>query len=107
MVRFEPEGVYCNVPYRVLPDSSIEAMMSGGLVKFKNMDLFLAASGGDRADTNTERSIVSHDLLPNTDRRNHSADTIARLLFNSSGSDQNGQIQFLTIAGAGVRPSAF
>ena len=41
---FEPDGVYNSVPYRVLPDCSIEAMMPGGLVKFKDMELHLAVS---------------------------------------------------------------
>ena len=69
MAQFEPEGEYCNIPYRVLPDSSIEAKMPGGLVKFKNMDLFLAASGGP-AGGHAGSSIVPQDLLQNTDRRN-------------------------------------
>ena len=69
MAPFEPEGVYCNIPYRVLPDSSIEAMMPGGLVKFKNMDQFLAASGSATA-TNVERSVVSYDFLATKDGRN-------------------------------------
>jgi hypothetical protein len=70
MAPFEPEAVYSNIPYRVLPDSSIEAMMPGGLVKFKNLDLFLAAAGGRPADTDAGRSIGSHDLLQSTDRSN-------------------------------------
>jgi hypothetical protein len=70
MAPFEPDGVYCNIPYRVLPDSSIEAMMSGGLVKYKNMDQFLAASGSATAYTNVGRSVVSYDLLGNADERN-------------------------------------
>jgi len=69
MAPFEPEGVYCNIPYRVLPDSSIEAMMPGGLVKFKNMDQFLTASGSATA-TNVERSVVSYDFLGTPDGRN-------------------------------------
>jgi len=63
MAPFEPEGVYCNIPYRVLFDSSIEAMMPGGVVKFKNMDQFLAASGSGTANPNAGRSVVPHDLL--------------------------------------------
>ena len=70
MTPFEPEGVYCSIPYRVLPDNSIEAMMPGGLVKFKNMDLFLASSGSATAGTNVERSILARDFLENTDEQN-------------------------------------
>ncbi len=46
MTPFEPEGVYAGIPYRVLPDVSIEAMMPGGLVKFKNIDQLMAAVNG-------------------------------------------------------------
>ena len=70
MTPFEPEGVYCSIPYRVLPDNSIEAMMPGGLVKFKNMDLFLASSGSATAGTNVARSILAPDFLENTDGQN-------------------------------------
>src|SRR5690242_11909731 len=70
MTPFEPEGVYCSIPYRVLPDNSIEAMMPGGLVKFKNLDLFLASSGGATAGTGVERSVLSRDFLENTGNQN-------------------------------------
>src|SRR5262252_2948428 len=70
MTPFEPEGVYCSIPYRVLPDSSIEALMPGGLVKFRSMDLFLAASGSPTVDTSVDRSIVVHDALGNAGKRN-------------------------------------
>ena len=63
MAPFEPEGVYCNIPYRVLPDNSIEAQMPGGLVKFKNMGLFLASSGSATAGNNVARSICAPDCL--------------------------------------------
>jgi|GEM_PF-2855002 len=46
MTTFEPEGVYAGIPYRVLPDASIEAMMPGGLVKFKDIDQLMAAVNG-------------------------------------------------------------
>lgn len=39
---FQPDGVYAGIPYRVLPDCSIEAMMPGGLVLFKNINQLLA-----------------------------------------------------------------
>jgi hypothetical protein len=72
MTPFEPEGVYSSIPYRVLPDNSIEAMMPGGLVKFKNMDLFLASSGSITAGTNVARSILAPDYLENTKGQNSS-----------------------------------
>ena len=54
MTAFESDGVYAGIPYRVHPDASIEAMMLGGLIKFKNMDQFLAAatyrSGASRSN---------------------------------------------------------
>src|SRR5262245_16124153 len=68
MAPFKPEAVYSSIPYRVLPDSSIEAMMSGGLVKFKNLDLFLAAAGSGPANTDVRPSIGSHDLSRRADR---------------------------------------
>ena len=69
MPPFEPEGVYCSIPYRVLRDSSVEAMMPGGLVNFRNMDLFLAASGSPTAHTSVEHSIVVHDAFVSVDKR--------------------------------------
>ena len=91
MTPFEPEGVYSSIPYRVLPDSSIEAMMPGGLVKFKNMDLFLAASGSGLTGTNVERSIIARLVAEHrqTKLECSGADTATRLLFNSSGSNRN------------------
>jgi hypothetical protein len=53
MSPFEPDGVYANIPYRVLPDCSIEAMMPSGSVKFKNLDQFMASATG-ATTTNTE-----------------------------------------------------
>jgi hypothetical protein len=66
MTPFEPDGVYANIPYRVLPDCSIDAMTPGGLVRFKNMDQFLA-SAADRLPGNTFHSTKSYDLLGNMD----------------------------------------
>ena len=61
---FEADGVYNGIPYRVLPDCSIEAMMPAGLVKFKDMDQLIASS---------HRAFASHssrsDLLPVLDGR--------------------------------------
>ena len=45
MTPFEADGVYNSIPYRVLSDHSIEAMMPGGLVRFANMDQFVAEFG--------------------------------------------------------------
>ena len=61
MTPFESDGVYAGIPYRVLPDASIEAMMPGGLVKFKNIDQLLASANGALAKSNVTRPIVSFD----------------------------------------------
>jgi hypothetical protein len=45
---FSPDGVYCGIPYRVLPSGSIDAMMPGGKVRFRNMDQLLAAARGSQ-----------------------------------------------------------
>ena len=50
MQPFDPDGTYNGIPYRVLSDHSIEAMMPGGLVKFTSRDQFAAAS--DQAKSN-------------------------------------------------------
>ena len=42
---FEAEGVYAGVPYRVLRDGSIEAVMQGATVKFQNLEKFTQALG--------------------------------------------------------------
>ena len=62
---FEADGVYNGVPYRVLPDCSIEAMMPAGLVKFKDMDQLIASSHRAFAGHSNARS----DLLPVLDGR--------------------------------------
>ena len=61
MTPFEPDGVYNSIPYRVLPDCSIEAMMPGGLVKFKNMDQLVATSTSAPADINLAHSQLVAD----------------------------------------------
>jgi hypothetical protein len=58
MTPFEPDGVYNSIPYRVLPDCSIEAMMPGGLVKFKNMDQLVATSRSTPADNGAHSQLV-------------------------------------------------
>src|SRR5690242_2851919 len=50
MAGFEHDGVYNGIPYRVLPDCSIEAMMPSGVVSFKNMDDLISSCGGPFAD---------------------------------------------------------
>jgi hypothetical protein len=43
---FEPDGVYAGIPYRVLETQAIDAMLSGSLVRFRDMDHFIAAATG-------------------------------------------------------------
>jgi hypothetical protein len=43
---FEPDGIYAGFPYKVLEPHGIDAMMSGGLVRFRDMDQFIAAVTG-------------------------------------------------------------
>jgi len=43
MTLFVSDGEYAGIPYRVLEDSSIEAKLPSGLVKFSDMSQFLAA----------------------------------------------------------------
>ena len=61
MASFESEGAYAGIPYRVLPDASIEALLPSGLVKFKNIDQFLASANGASTKANLTRPIVSVD----------------------------------------------
>jgi hypothetical protein len=42
---FEPDGVYAGFPYRVVDDGSIEAIMQGVLVRFRDFDKFTGAIG--------------------------------------------------------------
>jgi hypothetical protein len=44
MTSFEADGVYAGLPYRVLADCSIETIVMGVVVKFKNIDHLLAAT---------------------------------------------------------------
>jgi hypothetical protein len=75
MTSFEPDGVYAGIPYRVLTDNSIEAMLPGGLVKFKNLDQLLASVNGPPIDVTR-----SFDVLGNADTRNGGLPTLARPL---------------------------
>ena len=47
--HFIPDGMYAGIPYRVTPDSAIDALMRDGLVRFQNMELFLAAAANKTA----------------------------------------------------------
>ena len=58
MTPFEPDGVYNSIPYRVLPDRSIEAMMPGGLVRFRDMDQLAEAAMA----TPTSTSLTHSDM---------------------------------------------
>ena len=64
MVPFEPDGVFAGIPYRALPDGTIEAMMPGGLVKFKDVDQIVAVANGTPAfSIVTTQAIVPHDQV--------------------------------------------
>jgi hypothetical protein len=67
MTTFESDGVYAGIPYRVHPDASIEAIMLGGLIKFNNMDQFLAAAA-EKSDASG--STFSYGLLSDKADRN-------------------------------------
>src|SRR5262249_23584073 len=43
---FQPDGVYAGIPYKVLEAGVVDAMMQGGLVRFRSMDQFVAAATG-------------------------------------------------------------
>src|SRR5262249_26312322 len=43
---FLPDGVLGGIPYRVLPGGLIDAVMSGGIVRFRDMEQLLAAING-------------------------------------------------------------
>lgn len=42
---FEPDGVLAGIPYRVVQDGSIEAIMQGATVKFRDFDKFMGMVG--------------------------------------------------------------
>ena len=64
MAPFEPDGVFAGIPYRALPDGTIEAMMPGGLVKFKDVDQIVAVANGTPAfSIVTTQAIVPHDQV--------------------------------------------
>jgi hypothetical protein len=43
---FEADGVYAGVPYRVGDDGSIDAIMQGATVRFRDFDKFTGSVGG-------------------------------------------------------------
>ena len=80
MTPFEPDGVYNSIPYRVLPDHSLEAMMPGGLVKFKNMEQLVASAADIAANTNVIHSTILNGVSDNTNERNGNVPAPARPL---------------------------
>jgi hypothetical protein len=51
---FKPEGVLKGFPYRLLENGTVDAMMTGGLVHFRDMEQFRAAAEGrDEVPTKT------------------------------------------------------
>ena len=56
MTRFEPDGLYNSIPYRVLPDQSIEAMTPRGFVRFKNMAQLLVWSASVTSDAHASQT---------------------------------------------------
>jgi len=63
MTPFKPDGFYNGIPYRVLFDSSIEAMTRGGLVKFENIDQLVALSPNDAVDSETIHSVTQYNAF--------------------------------------------
>jgi hypothetical protein len=66
MTQFKPDGAYDGIPYRVLPDASIEVMMPNGLVKFKNLEQLLAWANGTPEKSNVTRPTISHNVAGET-----------------------------------------
>jgi hypothetical protein len=44
---FEPDGIFAGVPYRVMDDGSINAIMQGAIVMFRDFDKFTGAFDRD------------------------------------------------------------
>ncbi len=63
MIPFEPDGVYAGVPYRVLPDATIEVNMPNGLVKFKDLDQLMAWANGTPAKSGVTRPAISQEVV--------------------------------------------
>ena len=64
MTPLASKGVYAGIKYRVLPDSSIEAMLPEGLVIFKTIEQFLAATANVK-NINSNSRLTSSDVLDN------------------------------------------
>ena len=52
--QFEPTAVLKGFPYRLRENGTVDAMMTGGLIHFHNVDLFRAAAEGRDADSAME-----------------------------------------------------
>jgi hypothetical protein len=46
---FVPDGVFAGVPYKAIRGGAVIAMLPGGLVHFRSMELFVAAATGGNA----------------------------------------------------------
>ena len=68
MAAFQCDGVYAGIPYRVLSDCQIEAMMPGGLVTFKNVEQLIASAQRVAAANNAQPKEL-YDLLANRNGR--------------------------------------
>jgi hypothetical protein len=80
MTPFEPDGVCNSIPYRVLRDRSIEAMMPGGLVRFKNIQQLVASTASVAANTNVTHSTLSNGVPDHMNERNGNVPAPARPL---------------------------
>jgi len=47
---FEAEGIFEGIPYRIAPDGSIDAVMQGARVKFRDIDVFMSQVGPTRTE---------------------------------------------------------
>jgi hypothetical protein len=54
---FEPDGVYAGIPYKTLPTGRVEAMLHGGLVRFRSMEQFTAATSGRQSQPAASENI--------------------------------------------------
>jgi hypothetical protein len=47
---FVPDGVFAGIPYKAIDGGAVIAMLPGGLVHFRTMELFVAAATGGDAE---------------------------------------------------------
>lgn len=66
MTPFESDGVYAGIPFWVLPDLSVRAMLQAELVKFKTMDQFRVAVDNAKPPASALRPVLPQDLPENT-----------------------------------------